>query len=140
MKVTPAQPIEFLWLSTRLGCPITSDWCAIKAVDATGKIRGMVAFYEWTETSVRAHMAVDSAIVWRSLLRPAFTYPFLEAGREVLLGSIVGSNAESLRFAKRIGFREVHRIADGHSKGVDVHIIEMRKGECPWLEAKREAA
>lgn len=80
-------------------------------------------------------MAVDAPVVWRSLLRPAFSYPFLEAGRSLLLGIIPADNTKSCGMARRLGFREAYRVIDGWSVGIDLVVHEMRRHECRWLEA-----
>jgi len=125
----------FEWIEGRTGCVLTRRARAIQALDASGRIRGVIAYDCWTESGVQAHMAVDSPVVWRSLLRPAFSYPFVEAGREVLLGIIPADNAKSCGMAKRLGFREAYRVVDGWSTGVDLVLFQMRRHECRWLEA-----
>jgi RimJ/RimL family protein N-acetyltransferase len=74
-------------------------------------------------------------------VRPAFEYPFIEAGREVLVGIIPAWNRRSLTMAKRLGLRETHRIRDGFDRGVDLVVLEIRKNECRWLDrGERKAA
>ncbi|RKH08995.1 hypothetical protein D7X74_30395 [Corallococcus sp. CA047B] len=137
-SVRAAPPAHFAWLEGRTGCVLTRNASAIEAVDADGTIRGMVAYDSWTESAVSAHMAVESPSVWRALLRPAFEYPFVQAGREIILGVIVASNARSMAFVERVGFREAHRVQGGWAKGVDLVVWEMRREDCRWL--KKEAA
>jgi hypothetical protein len=42
-------------------------------------------------------------------------------------------NAKALGFDGHLGFREVHRVKDGHSAGVDTCFFEMRREECRWI-------
>lgn len=133
MKVLAAYPEELAWLANRTGAAFTPGARAIKAVDATGRIRGMVAYDGWTVSACQAHMAVDSPIVWRSLVRPAFSYPFEEARRTLILGIIPGDNPRSLAMAKRLGFRRVHEVKDGWAPGVPLVVHEMLRAECRWL-------
>ncbi len=140
MRVSAATPDDFAWLAGRTGCAPTASARAIKAVDAAGRIRGMVLFDMWTENAVQAHMAADSPIVWRSLLRPAFSYPFEEAGKGLLLGVIPANNPRSLALVANFGFRETYRVRDGWAVGVDLVFFEMLRDECPWLSAGRKAA
>ncbi|NBD11831.1 hypothetical protein [Corallococcus silvisoli] len=132
-SVRAAPPEHFVWLEGRTGCVLTRGARAIEAVDAAGSIRGMVAYDNWTESAVSAHMAVESASVWRTLLRPAFEYPFVQAGKQLLLGFIIASNKQSMAFVQRVGFREAHRIQDGWAAGVDLVIWQMRRQDCRWL-------
>lgn len=144
MRVVAADrssPVDREWLESRARCVLSSDWRGVKAVDASGRTRGLVAYDCWTPNSVQCHMAVDTPIAWRSLLGPASSYPFDEAGRGLLLAIIQGGNPESLRMTRRLGFTEAHRIRDGHAVGVDTHIFEMRREDCRWLApAYRKAA
>lgn len=136
MIVRAAPSDHFPWLVSRVGCAITPAFRAIEAVDVRGNIRGMVGFDLWTANSVQAHMAVDTPIAWRSLLRPAFRYPFLEGGRGLILGIISAANAKSLAMARGLGFHETHRIRDGQSVGVDLVVMEMRREHCRWIERR----
>lgn len=135
MRVTAGHAEAFGWIETRTGCVLTRNARAIQALDTSGRIRGVIAYDCWTESGVQAHMAVDSPVVWRSLLRPAFTYPFLEVGRSLLIGIIAADNPRSLNMVRRLGFRETYRVVDGWSVGVDLIVHEMRRHECRWLEA-----
>lgn len=93
----------------------------------------MVGFDGWTDNSCQAHMAVDYPAVWRSLLQPAFAYPFVENNRKLLVGTIAANNARSLALAKRMGFKETYRIRDAWADGVDLVLVEMRREECRFL-------
>lgn len=135
MRVTAGHAEAFGWIEARTGCVLTRNARAIQALDVSGRIRGVIAYDCWTESGVQAHMAVDSPVVWRSLLRPAFAYPFVECGRTLLLGIIPADNAKSCAMAKRLGFRESYRVVDGWSTGTDLVLMQMRRHECRWLEA-----
>ena len=140
MNVLAVPPAEFSWIERRTGCVLTRNARAIKAVDRCGLTVGMVAYDSWTENAVQAHMAVDSPIAWRSLLWPAFAYPFEQAGLGVLLAVINAGNTKSLDLALHFGFREAHRLVDGWAKGEDIIFLEMRREKCRWLERRRKAA
>lgn len=133
MKVVAAGQEGFDWIAERTGCVLTSAARAIKAVDSAGKIRGVIAYDNWTENAVQAHMAVDTPVAWRSLTEAAFAYPFEECGRGVLLAIISARNARSVRLALRFGFRLLTRVRDGHAVGEDLLFLEMRREDCRWL-------
>lgn len=124
---------EYEWLAQRTGCVITADFHAIKATDAAGRIRGMVGYADWTLNCVRLHMGVDSPIVWRSMLRPALEYPFIQVGVGMVLGVIRGSNRPSLRFAGAVGLEEVFRLQDGAKQGEDLVFMQLLKEDCRFL-------
>ena len=134
VRIVAAPRKVLSWISERAHCALTADARGIAAVDARGNIRGMVAYDGWTENACQAHMAVDSPIVWRHLVRPAFQYPFLQAGKNVLVGVIPSHNERSVEMTRALGFIEKHRIADGWAPGDDMIVFEMRRSECRWLE------
>lgn len=131
-----SNPATWEWIESRAGCALMPDSRFVEAVDSSGRTRGMVAYERWTENAVQAHMAADSPIVWRSLLGPAFAYPFEECGKGLLLAVIPASNAKSVRMTQHLGFRETHRIRDGWVRGDDLVLFEMTHAECPHLEAR----
>lgn len=133
MVVAAATQQAFLWIEARTGCVLTRNARAIAATDASGKVRGVIAYDCWTTNSVQAHMAVDTPVAWRVLLRPAFAYPFLECGKGVLLGIIQDSNGKSWHMAERLGFSLHSRIRDGWARGEDLRIYQMRREHCRWL-------
>lgn len=140
MRVLPAEPYELAWVVKRASVGLTPFATAIKAVDNAGVIRGMVCYDNRTHNSIEAHMAVDTPIAWRVLLRAVFSYPFEQLHLGVLLGVIPASNARSLRMAKRLGLVEVHRVRDGWAAGEDLIIHELRRENCRWLSNHRKAA
>ncbi len=140
LRVLAASPADLAWIVDRTECGATAGARGIKAVDEAGTIRGMVMYDGWTKNAVHAHMAVDSPIVWRALLLPAFAYPFEEQGREIILGTIPSHNKKSVAMVKAFGFRESHRIKDGWARGDDLLMFEMRRNECRFLQRNRRAA
>jgi hypothetical protein len=138
--VQASQPKGLEWICERTGLVPTADTRAIEAVDSTGAVRGMVAYEGWTQNSVRVHVAVDTPLAFRHMLRPAFEYPFVAAGRGILIGIIPASNARSVRFNRHVGFVETHRIRDGLRAGVDLILFEMRREQCRWLTENKKAA
>lgn len=133
MKVTAAAPQDLDWLIRATSCAATPGMRAIKAVDATGAIRGMVGFDGWTENAAFAHMAVNTPMAWRALIPACFTYPFIECDREVLLGVIPANNTKSWGMASHLGFRIAHTVRDGWARGVDLLLLELRRDDCRFL-------
>lgn len=129
-----AGPERWQWLVERTRCALTSDFSAIEAVDPAGNVRGMVGYCNTTPASVQAHMAVEHPIVWRSLVCPAFAYPFVNAGKAIVMGVVPADNRQSLQMCAHLGFREAHRVSGGWAPGVDLVLFEMRRNECRWLE------
>ncbi len=139
MRVEKVPQPVLSWLVDRVGCTLTAEARGLAALDEAGRIRGMVAYDGWTNSAVQAHMAVDSAIAWRSLLPRAFSYPFDECGRGVLLGLVRADNPRCLALTRSFGFREAHRIRDGADVGIDLILFEMRRAECRFLKTRKVA-
>lgn len=123
---------NFAWIAARTGCVLTPNARLIEVVDSSGKIRGQVAYDNWTRNAVQVHMAVDAPSWWRQLLVPAFEYGFAHAG--IMLAVISASNARSLALTRRFGFRETHRVQDGWAEGEDLVCLELRRAECRFLQ------
>lgn len=133
MNVTAAIPDDFSWLGSRCGYTPGDDFRAIKATDATGRIRGMVGFDSWWPNAAHMHVALDSATACRALLQPAFRYVFGIAAKALAIGVVPAHNAKSLRFAKSVGFSETHRIRDGWEQGDDMVVLELRREDCRFF-------
>lgn len=142
MRVGPAHPSHYEWLQKRIDIQIGPEFRAIEAVDAAGRVHGMVGFGGWTPNAVSLHFALDNPAALRSLLRPAFGIAFKDAGKGLAVATVLSTNARSLAVVPRIGFRETYRIRDGWAVGVDLVIFEMRRNECRWIadNAAKEAA
>lgn len=136
MQIMAACPVDFAWFHQRTHWPLGPLATAIKAVDASGRIRGMVACDCFTPNSCHVHMAVDTPIAWRRLAPAVFIYLFLQLGLGVAVGLVRASNKASLGMARALGFRETHRIRDGWQPGEDFVVHELRREDC---EAKATA-
>jgi hypothetical protein len=140
--VCATPPALLPWLWNRVGCLYTEGFRAIMAVEGEApKIHGMVGYDLWTENSVVMHIALENPACFRSLIVPAFEYPFIQGGKGVALATVRGDNEKSKRLCEHVGFRFAHRIKDGTAPGVDALLYEMRKEECRWIGMKlRKAA
>jgi hypothetical protein len=127
------------WLQSRIGA-LTPVAKGIAAIRPNGTTAGVVGFDMWTPASAHVHVAMDTATACRSLLRPAFAYPFGELELGVLLCTIPSHRCRAIRMAHRLGFRESHRIRHGYAHGSDLVSFEMRKENCPWILGQAKAA
>lgn len=131
------------WLCKRAGCQLTQAAKAIAAVDDAGRVRGMVAYDDFTRNSCVVHQAVESPIAWRTLIPTCFVYPFEELHLGVVIGTVPANNARALRMTQRLGFRETYRVREAWAPGVDMVVHELRRADCVrmgWLKAKEQVA
>lgn len=140
MIVRAAAPDHYPWIAERANLAIGPAFRAIEAVDAVGRIHGMVGYDGWTPNAVCMHVALENPACLRHLLVPGFGIPFVELGRGVALAHVLSTNARSLALVPRVGFRFVCRVRDGFKPGIDSVWFEMRKEECRWIRAARKAA
>jgi hypothetical protein len=139
MLARAAPPEHFQYLHERAGVAITPTFKAIEAVDEKGIVHGMFGYDGWTRNAVVMHVALDSPAALRTLLYPAFGYPFLQLGLGIALCAIRGDNVRSIRLTEHVGFKRVYTVRDCFGGGVDQMIYEMRREDCRWL-AQRKAA
>ena len=139
MIVRAAPPEHFRYLNERAGVAITPTFKAIEAIDEKGTVHGMFGYDGWTPNAVVMHVALDTAVALRHLLRPAFGYPFVQLGLGVALCAIRGDNVRSLRLTEHVGFRRVYTIRDCFGVGIDQMIFELRREECRWIEQRKAA-
>ena len=131
VRIAPADHLR--WLVERAEIAWTPGLSAIEAVDAQGRIHGMVGFDGVMPNAVSMHIALDNAAALRSLLKPAFRVVFNVYGMGVARAMVRGSNARSLDLVAHAGFKFAYRSVDGWAKGEDLLLFEMRRDECPHL-------
>jgi L-amino acid N-acyltransferase YncA len=134
-----ATPEERSALAEAVGVHLSPGARGIVAVDATGRVRGGVLYDGWTENAVTVHMATSTPMAWRALVPAVYEYPFVEAGRGVVLGYVRSSNTASARLTRHLGFREVHRVRDGFAQGDDLILFELRREDCAHLLSRKAA-
>ena len=134
MIVRVATADHYSWICERARLVVTPGFQALEAVARDGRILGMVAYDGYRPNSVNMHMALDWRSAARHLLRPAFHGAFVELGRGIVYGQVLSSNPRSLALCLHLGFREVARLKDAWEPGVDIHLVEMRRDECRWLD------
>lgn len=133
MIVRAAPKGHYEWLVERTGLNLSIGFRAIEAIDKDYVICGMVGYDDWTPNSVQMHMALKYPAAARHLVRPAFKYPFEQAGRAVVIGVTPGDNEAALKLNRHLGFRQICRVKDGWKPGIDMVIQEMRRDECRFL-------
>lgn len=126
------------WIAERANLVVSPTMRAIEALDETGAIRGAIAYDGWTPNSAHLHVALETPIAARKLLRPTFRIPFEELGLGVLFAPVFSTNPRSLRLLKHLGFRIIGVMKDGWEPGTDIVMHEMRREECRYLEGDAE--
>ena len=129
------------WVASRTGLAFTPRARSVVSCRDDGLIRAGVLLDDWTQNSVQAHIAAESAIAWRRLVPEVLRYVFRDArfgdqrGVGVLLASIRGDNTAALRFASHAGFEFEHRLKDIFGAGCDLILLVLRR---EWWESTVE--
>jgi hypothetical protein len=135
MLVVQPRDVLVSWLCKRVGYVPTPHMTCIGLTDRA-IIRAVVGYDHFTGKACQMHVAgIGTNWMTRDLLFAAFDYPFRELGLNAVLGFVDGSNKDAINLNLRLGFKEVHRVVDGHPDG-DLIIFEMKKADCKWLSLR----
>jgi RimJ/RimL family protein N-acetyltransferase len=145
MILRVAPPDHWCWIAERAKLTIGPGFGAMEAIEdlrgAEGPVRilGMVGFDGWTPNSVSLHVALDSPIALRKLVRQCFGMAFDQFKREVVTGIVLSSNERALKLDRHLGYREVFRGRDWYAPGIDMVALEMRREDCRFLDRNTAA-
>jgi hypothetical protein len=122
----------------KLGLKGTEDMKGIIAVSDEGEPEAGCILNNWTYNAVFCHMWIDNPMVIKhGFFKEIGNYVFNICEKNVMIGMVPSDNDEALRLNKHIGFRETHRIKDGHSIGIDYVVMEgNRQDFSKWVPAK----
>jgi hypothetical protein len=133
-------PDRLPWLAQRARLSVGPGFEADEAVLYAGtpqeRTIGAIGFDGHTPNSVSMHIAMDSPIAFRALLRWAFYKAFVKWNKGVVTCLVLGSNHRSQALVDSVGFRKVFTGRDYWAPGEDMLVYEMRREECVWLQDK----
>ena len=113
---------------------VPTPYCKGISLVLDNRTVAVVGYDRWTENAVEMHIWLENArYMKKSFIREAFSYPFIQGDRGLVIGITPGNNAPALEFNRRLGFTQVHRIVDGNAVGEDLVIQEMRRDNCKWI-------
>jgi len=125
---------DWAWVSKRLKCHLVEDSGGIIAFNSHDEPVAACVADSFTATACCVHIVVDNPLVIRrGFLQAVARALFIVMRRHVLIGLTPGDNEKALSFNRRIGWREIYRVRDGHALGVDLVVQEMRREDCRWL-------
>lgn len=137
VRLTIDDPPSLLaWAAARVGIEAwPADSKAIGAVDADGRLRGVVVYNGFVDQGCSIHIATDRSRRWatRASLRGYFRYPFVQCGLHRLTAYTPADNVPSQALALKLGFRfeGVQRQAFA---GRDMVFLGMLRTDCRWLQ------
>lgn len=136
MIVGGPRELLFAWLAVRAKLKPDPDFRAIGWVDPSNlQLRAVVGYNAFVGKSAQMHFATDDpAAITRRFVQAAFEFPFQQCGLDYLLAPVNSTNEKILRFTAKIGFKEIHRMPQGHLDGGDIVLLQMRRQECRWIK------
>ena len=121
------------WVAERMGkCSSWGDFEAV-GIEENGKLIGGVVINGY-QRGIRCsiHCSGDGKRwINREFIRVVFDYVFRQLDCQCVVNPVDVSNADSIRFTKHIGFREVARIPEA-----ELVIFSMPRAYCRWLAVK----
>lgn len=100
-------------------------------LESGGNIVAGVLYDSWNGRSIMCHIAIEE-IMTPAYLGAIFHYPFLHLGCDKIIGSVAESNADIIRFVKKLGFQEEARILDAHPDG-SLLLYTMKREQCRFI-------
>ena len=122
------------WTMTRMGSEWYPGMGYALGYEVDGKLIAGVAYTDWNGASLQMHVAAEPGRRWlrREFLFTSFWYPFEQLRCRKVLGVIAASNADSLAFARNLGFTLEATLKDAHPNG-DLLVHSMTREQCKWL-------
>ena len=108
------------------------------AIDTlTNTTVGACVMDNWTQNSVQCHFLITSPMVLKhQFLDCCFDYMFNTVGVNRVYGLVPANNEKAVKFNTHMGFTINARLDEAYEVGCDYLIMEMRKENCPFLQAK----
>jgi RimJ/RimL family protein N-acetyltransferase len=103
-------------------------------LERDGELVAGIIYEGYNYQSIWAHIAAQPGAGWlnKEYLKFCCRYPFELCKVKMILGYVDGANAQTLRFAKHLGFKEETRITEAAADGGDIVILKMRRDDCRY--------
>ena len=120
------------WVSKKLFARFNADEGL--GLERAGEMVAGVIYEDWNGASFTCHIAIQGLLT-PMYLAAIFHYPFVHCGAKKIIAPVAQSNEESVRFVKKLGFREEARILDAHPDG-SVLVYTMTPDQCRFIGAR----
>lgn len=103
-------------------------------LERDGELVAGILYEGYNRQSIWGHVSGAPGSQWlnREFLTFCCDYAFITCEVQMVLGYMEESNAQALRFAKHLGFKEESRITDAAADGGDILILKMRREDCRY--------
>jgi RimJ/RimL family protein N-acetyltransferase len=128
-------PERLAWVEATLQVKFPqSDVTWLSSVGEGGELFGVVVYSRFTASGCEMSVAAASPrFLSRNILRDFFSYPFLQLGKLRVTAVVEHTNAHSLQFNRRLGFRAEGLLRNWFGQDRHGIVLGMLKEECKWL-------
>ena len=128
-----AYPTDWGWYQAFVHAPRTEDAKGIIGFIG-GQPAAAVVYQNWMPASVEVHLLLAKPMIIRHGWLEVMAEAAFGDERQTAYVIIPESNSDSLRFAKRGGFKVLARIPHGCRLNEDCVILTMLRSECRYLK------
>jgi hypothetical protein len=131
---------EWQWAHGIIKMIVDQSSQGIMAYENGNRVAACVAD-EFGIHSCCVHLAITKPVVLKhGFLQEIARHLFITCNLKRLFGKVPSDNTRALKLNKHLGWREVARVPDGVSDGVDMVVMRMDRDTCRWLDKLQEAA
>ena len=125
------------WVAEMIGKKGPWENCVGMGVLRNRELVGGVVVDDYIpDTRCSVHCAgVGKKWLNRDFINLVFDYVFNQLKCKVIINQVASTNADSIRFTKHLGFKEVCRIPEG-VPGADMVIFAMHRADCRWFNLR----
>jgi RimJ/RimL family protein N-acetyltransferase len=119
------------WVAKKLFAKWSPEGAEAIGLERSGEMVAGVIYENWNGKSCVCHVAVQGLLTPK-YLAAIFHFPFVFGGLEKIIAPVAESNAESIRFVSKLGFREEARLLEAHPDG-SVLLFTMNRDQCRFI-------
>ena len=120
------------WVAKKLFARFNADEAI--GLERHGEMVAGVVYENWNGASFVCHIVVEGLLT-PAYLAAIFHYPFVHCGAEKIICPVAESNEDSIRFCKKLGFREEARLLDAHPDG-SLLLLTIKPEACRFIGEK----
>jgi hypothetical protein len=117
------------WVAKKLFARFNADEAI--GLERHGEMVAGVVYENWNGASFVCHIVVDG-LMTPAYLAAIFHYPFVHCGAAKIIAPVAESNEESIRFVRKLGFREEARLPEAHPDG-SLLLFTMTPEQCRFI-------
>jgi RimJ/RimL family protein N-acetyltransferase len=122
------------WVARKLFAPWNPVGTEAIGLERRGELVAGVMYENWNGKSCVCHIVVEGLIT-PTYLAAIFHFPFVHGGLDKIIAPVAESNAQSIKFVEKLGFRKEAQILDAHPDG-SILLFTMTRDTCRFIEER----